>query len=180
MNELVKLAQLINKRNQTEAEITALIGRPAQIGHIGEYIASKIFGISLQESASHKGSDGFFLSGKLRNKSVNIKWFAKLEWSLDINSESLPDYYLALTGPVNKKTNSRGEVRPWCIERAYLFDAAVLIEKLRLRKIKIGTATSVNKKLWDDAEIFPNQNNLELMLTEPQRNQIALFNQQDI
>ena len=121
MNELSKLAQLIKQRNQTETEITALIDRPAQIGHTGEYIASKIFNITLQESASFKGSDGFFSTGNLANKSVNIKWYAKLEGILDININSLPDYYLVLAGPAPQKMNSRGEVRPWLINGVYLF-----------------------------------------------------------
>lgn len=65
MEELVYLAGLIEQRNEIVGKITALIARPAQIGHIGEYIASKIFDIKLQDSASAKSIDGYFFSGNL-------------------------------------------------------------------------------------------------------------------
>ena len=61
MKNLKQLADLIGKLNALEPEITALIWRPAQIGHIGEYIASRIFGIELVESAAHKAIDGSFV-----------------------------------------------------------------------------------------------------------------------
>jgi hypothetical protein len=53
-----KLAQLIHERNRISEEIARIIGRPALSGHIGEYIASKIFNIRLEESAISKGIDG--------------------------------------------------------------------------------------------------------------------------
>ncbi|HLA08378.1 MAG TPA: hypothetical protein VJ022_13095 [Anaerolineales bacterium] len=175
MNELSKLSQLIKTRNQTETEITALISRPAQIGHIGEFIASMIFDINLWESASHKGSDGFFVSGNLANKSVNIKWYAKLEGILDINIDSLPDYYLVLAGPPTQEMNSKSKVRPWLINGVYLFESNELVKKLNSRKIKLGVATSVSKEYWMEAEIYPRQTNLRLVLTEEQHNQLSLF-----
>ena len=61
MDDLVQLAGLIRRRNQLEQEITALIQRPAQIGHLGEYIAAHIFDIMLEQSAAHKGFDHIFL-----------------------------------------------------------------------------------------------------------------------
>ncbi len=60
MDDLIQLADLVRKRNALERQITALIGRPAQIGHIGEYIASRILGIELKESESFKSIDGHF------------------------------------------------------------------------------------------------------------------------
>src|SRR5574339_131973 len=98
MDDLIQLARLIDIRNQTEGEITALIGRPAAIGHIGEYIASRVFNITLETSASHKSSDGYFCDEPLRGHTVNIKWFAFQEGILDITPDALPDYYLVLTG----------------------------------------------------------------------------------
>jgi hypothetical protein len=65
MHELQKLADLIRKRKDIETEITQVIGRPAQIGHLGEYIASMIFDIALEASAVNKGYDGTFRSGSL-------------------------------------------------------------------------------------------------------------------
>jgi hypothetical protein len=68
VDDLIPLAQSIHTRNQTEREITALIGRPAGIEHIGEYISSKIFNIVLEQSASHKSGDGYFADGPLKEK----------------------------------------------------------------------------------------------------------------
>ena len=98
MSDLEKLAYLIRKRNQTASEIAELIERPAQIGHIGEFIAAHVFGISLMDSASNKALDGHFDSGGLQGSSVNIKWYAKNDGLLAITPDSLPDYYLVLTG----------------------------------------------------------------------------------
>ena len=49
--ELQTLAGLIRRRNEVAREITAVIQRPAQIGHIGEFIASRVFDIELEASA---------------------------------------------------------------------------------------------------------------------------------
>lgn len=99
MNNLEQLAELIRKRNALEREIKALIGRPAAIGHIGEYIAATVFDIALEESATQKGIDGHFTDGPLKDRTVNIKWYARREGLLDITPDGLPDYYLVLTGP---------------------------------------------------------------------------------
>ena len=77
MDDLVQLAGLIRRRNQLEQEITALIQRPAQIGHLGEYIAAHIFDIMLEQSAAHKGFDGRFTDGPLQGRTVNVKWYAR-------------------------------------------------------------------------------------------------------
>ncbi len=79
MDESTKLAQLIKQRNRIEEEITAVIGRPAQIGHLGEYIAVQIFDIQLEESMVTKSLDGYFRNGAVNGRSVNIKWYAKRE-----------------------------------------------------------------------------------------------------
>jgi hypothetical protein len=72
MNSLKQLADLIIQRNINEQEITALIGRPASIGYIGENIASKIFNILLVESASQKSIDGHFMDAPFIGRTVNI------------------------------------------------------------------------------------------------------------
>ena len=77
MEDLGLLASLIRQRNAAEIKIAAIIGRPASIGHLGEYIASKIFNIDLVRSASHKAIDGHFSDGPLAGRSVNIKWYAR-------------------------------------------------------------------------------------------------------
>jgi|SRR5581483_2274920 len=175
MDDLAQLAKLIEIRNQTEREITALIGRPAAIGHIGEYIASRIFNIMLEESASHKSSDGYFRDEPLKGQTVNIKWFAFQEGILDITPESLPNYYLVLTGLKSGTTTSRERIRPWTIEKVFLFDAQSLVSELKLTGVKIGIATSVKKHLWEKAEIYPANRNIMFQLSKVQCDELALF-----
>jgi hypothetical protein len=175
MDDLAQLAKLIEIRNQTEREITALIGRPAAIGHLGEYIASRIFNIMLEESASHKSSDGYFRDEPLKGHTVNIKWFAFQEGILDITPETLPDYYLVLSGLKSGATTSRESVRPWAIEKVFLFDAQSLVSELKLTGIKIGIATSVKNHFWEKAEIYPTNRNITFQLSKIQYDELALF-----
>ena len=120
-DDLARLADIVRRRNALECEITELIGRPAAIGHIGEYIASRIFGIALEKSASAKAIDGHFSTDPIKGRSVNIKWYALREGLLDITPECLPDYYLALVGPRSSAMTSRARVRPWLIrERPFV------------------------------------------------------------
>jgi hypothetical protein len=60
-SNLARFSELVRERNRIEEGITGIIGRPAQIGHIGEYLASVIFGIDLEESATNPGYDGKFV-----------------------------------------------------------------------------------------------------------------------
>lgn len=177
MNNLERLAELIRKRNEIEKEIAEIIGRPGLINYVGEYIASEIFKIELEQSGSEKGIDGRFTQGTLKGKTVNIKFYPKRENLLDINSDCLPDYYLVLTGPKTSPGSSRGSTRPWVISAVYLFESQRLINELEKRGVKIGTATSVISKLWDEAEIYPNQRNGILLLSEEQIQQLKLFSQ---
>jgi len=154
-DELAALAELIHRRNRTEIEITRIINRPAQIGHIGEFIASKVFDVELCESAVEKGIDGAFRSGPLAGKTVNVKFYGKREGLLDINPDGIPDYYLVLCGPTTTEMRSVGKTRPWVITSVYLFDGPALVEKLKVRGVKLGVATSVAKVYWDDAEWYP-------------------------
>lgn len=59
------------------------------------------------------------MSSKLTGSTVNIKWYGKLDYMLDIHPEAVPDYFLVLTGPKSQPQSSRG--------------------------VKIGVATSVQK-----------------------------------
>jgi hypothetical protein len=175
MDDLIQLAELIKERNALEREITALIGRPAAIGHIGEYIASKVFHIALEESASHKSIDGRFSDEPLKGRTVNIKWYARQEGLLDITPSALPDYYLVLTGPKSGAISSRGQVRPWTIDYVFFFEAEPLVSELRRGVVKIGIATSVRQHLWAKAEIYPSRHNDLFELAEEQRKALALF-----
>jgi len=144
-------------------------------GNVGEFIASRIFDVKLEHSATAKGIDGRFASGALAGKTVNIKWYAKHEGLLDIRPDALPDYYLVLAGPRTAAASSRGSVRPWLIDAVYVFRAAVLLQSLKQRGVKIGVATSVIRKLWDQAEVYPTPTNRQLVLTNEQREMLALF-----
>ncbi|MCI0394766.1 MAG: hypothetical protein L0322_07475, partial [Chloroflexi bacterium] len=97
MEDLVRLAQLIKTQNTVTQEVSALIGRLALFDYVGEYIAARIFGISLETPAGRKSVDGFFAGGPLAGRPVNVKWYGRQEGLLDVPSNTLPDFYLALT-----------------------------------------------------------------------------------
>jgi hypothetical protein len=175
MKDLLRLAELIRTRNTVDDDIAAVIGRPALIGHVGEYIAAKIFGIVLERSAAERAIDGRFASGPLAQATVNIKWYGRHEGLLDITPEFLPDHYLVLTGPGGGATSSRGATRRWLIHSVFLFDAPDLVDKLRSRRVKIGIATSVAREFWDASEVYPSPRNHRLTVSEEQRNALALF-----
>ena len=174
-DELQRLASLIKERNAVENAIAGVIGRPAHPGHVGEFVASRIFDIELPESAVNKGSDGYFRSGPLASKSVNIKKFSLHQGLLDIEPDARPDYYLVLTGPKVQPVSTRGTAQPWVIASAFLFDACALVQRLKQRGVKLGVATSVIQELWREAEIYPSPNNPALWLTEAQRNMLEMF-----
>ena len=171
-NELDLLAALIKQRNAIDKDISEIIGRPAERGHIGEFIAAEIFEIELHESATHKGSDGVFRCGRLACRTVNIKSYGKNDGNLDMKREDSPDFYLVLTGPRTGANTSRGTTRPWVITSVFLFDHEELVSRLN---VKIGTATSIKRYLWDEAEIYPNPNNGTLLLTPEQRSILEMF-----
>jgi len=173
--DLEKLAELLKRRIEIDSEIARIINRPAERSHVGEFIASMIFDIELERSATNKGFDGYFRSGKLVGKTVNIKWYGKNERILDINKNAVPDYYLVMTGEYSPPESSKGKERPWVISYVYLFNAKKLIEELEKAGVRIGVATSIRKKFWDEAEIYPVQKNKELVLTEKQRELLGLF-----
>jgi len=175
MENLEKLAKLIKQKNLSDSEIARIISRPAERGHAGEYIAAHIFDIELQPSASSKGIDGHFNSGNLKGRSVNIKWYGKLEGLLDITPEYLPDYYLVMTGPRASAGSSHGMTSPWLISYVFIFDAAVLFGELKRQGTKIGIATSVKRHIWEMAEIYPEWKSDLLTLSDRQRQLLALF-----
>ena len=175
MKKLERLAELIHAKNRIDDEIAEIIGRPSLIVHVGEYIASEIFKIELEQSAVEKGIDGRFTQGPLKGQTVNIKFYGKRENLLDINIDHLPDYYLVLTGPKSSAVSSRSATRPWLISSVYLFNSQKLMSELKNRGVKIGIATSIISKLWDEAEIYPNQRNSTMPLSEEQVRQLRLF-----
>jgi hypothetical protein len=175
LNELIQLAELLRQHNLITTQIAQVIGRPAERGHIGEYIASKVFDVALSSSATTKSIDGHFASGSLTGRGVNVKWYGKWECLLDITPAVLPDYYLVLTGPKSDAMSSRGSTRPHSIEYVFLFEAASLHTRLLESRVKLGIATSVRQHLWQEAEIYPTQRNQALLLSEGQRQLLGLF-----
>lgn len=158
--DFLKLTSLILHRNRIEVEGSRILGRPFIIGHIGEFIASEIFDIELNASASTRGHDGYFRSGQLASKTVNIKYYSRKGYILDMCKNSAPDYYLVLMGSSNKR-----EIAPWDIETVYLFNSEALTRNLEGR-VKIGVATSVKKEYWEAAMIYPNNTCGRINLTE--------------
>jgi hypothetical protein len=179
MTELERLAALIHRRNEIDAEMALIVGRPPHAGHIGEYVASAIFGIDLHPSAVTKAHDGFFRNGPLAEKSVNIKYGSRRDGMLNLVQSSEPadhpDFYLVLTGPTIGAVSSKGLTAPWVIHAVFLFDSRALLENLTSRGIRPGVATSVRKQLWEAAMVCPDANNLALELTDTQRAALTLF-----
>jgi hypothetical protein len=174
-NTLAQLAKLIRMRNEVETEIARIIQRPASIGHLGEYIASAVFKIELVKSASNKGYDGWFRSGALSGKTVNVKWYARREGIIDINADALPDYYLVLAGPRINVTDRQMRTRSWVIRSVHLFEATKLVQELARKGIGIGIAASVRASLWEEAEVYPRAMRDDVVLTEDQRTALHRF-----
>jgi hypothetical protein len=172
---LEHLADLLSEMNAIGEKVSAITQRPASRGHTGEYIAAEIFDIELEESANAKGFDGHFRSGPLGGRTVNVKWYGKLEYMLDINPDALPDFFLVMTGPKALEMTSKGGIRPWLIDYVFLFNAAELMIELNARGVKIGIATSVRKHEFQAAEIFPNKRSMVYRMTDDQMGKLVAF-----
>ena len=170
-----RLACLVHERNEISEEIAGIIGRPALNGHIGEFIASKIFRIKLEASATSKGIDGFFIEGSLKGKSVNVKLYGKKENIMDISAGTIADYYLVLAGEDGDLSSSKGKTRPLIISQVFLFNMRKLMPVLRERGVRIGIATSVRKKDWNEAMIYPVQRNREIVIGDESIKLLQLF-----
>lgn len=175
MDPLARVAELLARRNQIDAEIAAVIGRPMTAGHLGEWIAARVFDIALEESATAPGIDGRFLSGPLAGKTVNVKWYLKDEGLLDIPTSVAPDVFLVLAGPRAAAVSSKGSHRPWTIETVYLLETTALMTELGRSEVRIGAATSLRRTIWQAFEIFPNPTNTALPLDPAQRAMLNHF-----
>lgn len=175
-DELIKrAAELLSKRNAVDAGIAGIMHRPMTSGHLGEWIASQVFDISLEPTATATAIDGRFRSGPLQGRTVNVKWYLKREGLLDMAESDQLDYYLVLTGPPSGAVSSRDATRPWCIEAAFLFDARQLRAEQVGRGVKPGAASSVLQRQWAAAEIYPAAGNSLLEVTAQQADMLSLF-----
>jgi hypothetical protein len=176
MNELASLAHLLEYRNSFDTDIGRLIGRPAERSHVGEHIASKLFHITLNKSATHKYCDGCFEKGfPLAGKSVDIKFYGKQDGLLAVNEAAQPDFFLVMTGASAQAVPSLGTSRPLAIESVYLFDGKEVAESLRRRRAKFGVAASIPRTAWLAAEIYPKTTNRKLAVTEDQYEMLGQF-----
>lgn len=175
MELLIQLSELLKEKNQIDNKIAVILNRPCTLGHLGEFIASKIFNIKLQDTATSTGIDGYFTEGVLKGESVDIKFYGKMENLLDVSTKILPDYYLVFTGAKAAAVSSKGKTRPWVINYIYLFNTVKLVSILKSYGVRIGIATSLRSFLWDDAEIYPEKRNQELQLSNEQFELIELF-----
>jgi hypothetical protein len=172
---VARIAALLQERNSIDAAIAKIINRPVTAGHLGEWIASHIFDITLEESAATQGFDGRFRSGMLRDCTVNIKWYMKRTGLLDTTEFPDLDYYLVLTGPPSPPGSSRGISRPWCIQAVFLFEARQVHAGQASRGVRSGIASSVIRKQWDAAEIYPQPRNPLLIATPEQVQMLRMF-----
>ena len=175
IDPVARVAELLARRNQIDAEIASVIGRPMTAGHLGEWIAARVFAIALEESATAPGIDGHFLSGPLVGKTVNVKWYLKDEGLLDIPTSDAPDVFLVLAGPRAAAVSSKGSHRPWIVETVYLIDTTALMTELGNSGVRIGAATSLRRAIWQAFEIYPNPTNTALPLDPDQRAMLSRF-----
>ena len=173
MEDLRRLVELIRERNRVEAAIAAVIGYPGEQGAVGEYIASRIFGVTLADTRNREGFDGRFAHGPLQGRTVEIKWFLK-RLGIDLKREP-PDHYLILTGPKDTGTGTRKQVLPWRLDAVYLFNGPALHEQQRQRGVKLGDASSIRDDQWAAAELYPTPRTTLLTLTDEQRELLRGF-----
>ncbi len=147
--DIERIAELIRVKNVADQAIADLIGRPATPGNIGEFVASRIFGIDLMRAGNHPGFDGVFARGPLAGKTVNIKAYSRQERILDVGRQPC-DYYLVLTGPDAPSKDLR-----WGIRSVFLLDTPELHASIHRRGVQISVATSVPKSEWETARVFP-------------------------
>lgn len=156
MGDIEKLASFLMERNEIDRKITEVIHRPAEKGHISEWIASKLFPIKLNYNGREKGYDGIFMDGTLEGKKVNVKYYSANQHIIDLNPNVGEDIFLLiLTGPYSSVSSSKDQKRPFCISNIYLFNERNLCNSLQGGNVKVGVGSSVRREYWEANEIYP-------------------------
>ena len=174
MEDLAELARLLDTRNQVDSKIAGIVGRSARIGDIGEYIAARIFEIKLHDSGSAKGSDGIFMGGPFKGRTVNVKFYTDSGYGLDLKPPGSTEFYLVLSGG-GKEMGAKGTYRPLTVDSVYIFDEPTLMGKLIARRVKIGEPTSMKNEDWDEAELYPESRSPVYKPNDGQRRMLRLF-----
>lgn len=179
-DELVHLADLIRTRNAAAKSIATFVNRPATIGELGEFIASRVFDIQPDPTGAAKGISGHFTAGKVRGKNVSVKWYGRHEGLLAIKEDPLPDFYLVMTGPKGGAEDPGRLVLAWSIDYVFLIGAQALTQELLKRGVRITETTSVREEDWDKCEMYPESRCPYLTLTDKQRAMLKLFSSKSI
>ena len=112
MRDMEDLVSLLRERNTIDQRITGIIHRPAEKGHIAEWIASKTFPIELNDDGNRKGYDGIFTDGDLKGKKVDVKFYPVNEHSIDLDPDVGDDVYLLIfTGSHRSSGSSKHQER---------------------------------------------------------------------
>ncbi len=138
-----------------------------------------MFDIQLAEKFVNKAIDGWFRTpAALACASVNVKYRSSSSKRLDIkNSVDLndhPRFYLAFRGPKLLKGPASEKTLPFVIDAVYLFDSHELIPAI-LAEGGANIGSAVKAVYWKATQIYPEQVNQALILSDEQRAALRLF-----
>ena len=176
MSNLKQLSSLLVRRNAIDEKITALIGRPAIRGHVGEWIAQEIFKVKAGKIRESEGLRRPVYRRSAGRTDGECEVVRQARGAARHQSSQRPGQYLVLTGPKAEATTSKGQTRPLVITEVFLFDASALVEQFKVQKRRLGVAASVRQHEWKTARVYPKAApGARLTLTDAQREALKLF-----
>ena len=179
MDTLNRLATLIAQRNQTETEVSDLVGHPLKPESLGAYVASQVFVIDPLEGAEHLPWTGRFREGSLAGKTVAVQWRLRWDGLLSLSEGTPAEYLLVLAGPEALLPPEKGDASaPWAIESVFLFHLPSLLASLRDLRRRIGPSAHIPRELWESARLLPEGEGAG-RLTEEQKQALALFSREE-
>jgi hypothetical protein len=135
------MAALLRARNEADAVIAGLLRRPAEQGHLGEWLAVRL--LELEPAPSARSARVRSPAGRSTSKS-----YGALQGILDLHEDdAATDEYLVLSGTREAAGSSRGALGPLAVAHVHLIEGRPLIADLRSRGIKIGIASSVRRSV---------------------------------